>query len=345
MPAPSVPELRRTLNRQVLKAHAAKVITVFQSWDLDGDGAISKREFRRAVQPLLNLPAGPEALDELFDLFDIDGSGCIGLKQIHDVLRRGQAMEPPPELLQTTVAAPRESRAQVRYELRKMERDGRKNGVRAPRARPWEGINPQVEYDGGVPVQVPVEEQISRALRKQGAHVVEMFRIWDEDGDGEVSRDEFRKAMPVLGVHASRQDVNACFDRWDPDGSGALSLRELDLSVDSAALPLSLPHASVSIQLDRWGRGGRLARRGAWGGEGEPLGRASRERPGGRVDSFQPPKAPFSAPAFPQAPHSPVPALPAPSCTLRRAVCCHASPRGTHPRCDVTRLRNRREVG
>ena len=228
MPAPSVPELRRTLNRQVLKAHAAKVIAVFQSWDLDGDGAISKREFRRAVQPLLNLPAGPEALDELFDLFDIDGSGCIGLKQIHDVLRRGQAMELPPELMQTREVAPRESRAQVRYELRKMERDGRKNGVvLRRRARPWEGLDMQVEYNDGVPVQVPVEEQISRALRQQGAHVVEMFKMWDEDGDGEVSRDEFRKAMPVLGVHASRQDVNACFDRWDPDGSGALSLREL----------------------------------------------------------------------------------------------------------------------
>ena len=210
MPAPSVSELRRTLNRQVLKAHAAKVIAVFQSWDLDGDGAISKREFRRAVQPLLNLPAGPEALDELFDLFDNDGSGCIGLKQIHEVLRRGQPLGPPPELLQARVAAPRESRAQVRYELRKMERDGRKNGVRS-RARPWEGIKPQLEYDGGVPVQVPVEEQISRALRKQGAHVVEMFRMWDEDGDGEVSRDEFRKAMPVLGVHASRRaHAHAC---------------------------------------------------------------------------------------------------------------------------------------
>ena len=227
-----VAELRRTLNRQVLKAHAAKVIAVFQSWDLDGDGAISKREFRRAVQPLLNLPAGPEALDELFDLFDSDGSGCIGLKQIHEVLRRGQAMEPPPELLQARVAAPRESRAQVRYELRTMERDGRKNGVRS-RARPWEGINEVVEYDGGVPVQVPVEEQISRALRSQSAHVVEMFRMWDEDGDGEVSRDEFRKAMPVLGVHASRQHVDACFDRWDPDGSGALTLKELADALDA----------------------------------------------------------------------------------------------------------------
>jgi Ca2+-binding EF-hand superfamily protein len=114
MPAPSVSELRRTLNRQVLKAHAAKVIAVFQSWELDGDGAISKREFRRAVQPLLNLPAGPEALDELFDLFDNDGSGCVGLKQIHEVLRRGPPLGPPPELLQPRVAAPRESRAQVR---------------------------------------------------------------------------------------------------------------------------------------------------------------------------------------------------------------------------------------
>ena len=265
MPAPSVPELRRTLNRQVLKAHAAKVITVFQSWDLDGDGAISKREFRRAVQPLLNLPAGPEALDELFDLFDSDGSGCIGLKQIHDVLRRGQAMEPPPELLQSTVAAPRESRAQVRYELRKMERDGRKNGVRAPRARPWEGINPQVEYDGGVPVQVPVEEQISRALRKQGAHVVEMFRIWDEDGDGEVSRDEFRKAMPVLGVHASRHahaHAHAHARTWHARAHAHAHAHALPCPCTARRMHAYAPQRSCST----WTRAGNMSTRVSTGG-------------------------------------------------------------------------------
>ena len=86
MPTPA--DLQRTLAKQMLKANAAKVIDVFQTWDVDGSGTISKKEFRQAVQPLLGLPAGPEVLDELFDMFDDDRLGEITLKELNNVLRR-----------------------------------------------------------------------------------------------------------------------------------------------------------------------------------------------------------------------------------------------------------------
>ena len=40
-----------------------------------------------------------------------------------------------------------------------------------------------------------------------------------------VSRKEFHKAMPVLGVDLPKRDIDDLFDDWDPDGSGAALLR------------------------------------------------------------------------------------------------------------------------
>ena len=52
----------------------------------------------------------------------------------------------------------------------------------------------------------PISEQLAVALRQNSTRVIDLFREWDTDGDGEVSRAEFHKAMPALGleVGASR---------------------------------------------------------------------------------------------------------------------------------------------
>ena len=70
--------------------------------------------------------------------------------------------------------------------------------------------------------------QLRDALSKNAVRVIDLFREWDSDGSGTVSKKEFAKAMPELGFDASEQDVSALFDSMDPDGSGALSLDELN---------------------------------------------------------------------------------------------------------------------
>ena len=57
---------------------------------------------------------------------------------------------------------------------------------------------------------------------------------WDENGDGEVSRAEFQKAMPALGLEVPKKDINDLFDSWDKDGGGALGLRELQKILSSS---------------------------------------------------------------------------------------------------------------
>ena len=65
-------------------------------------------------------------------------------------------------------------------------------------------------------------------LTTNAVRVIDLFREWDEDASGSVSKKEFRRAMPLLGLQAAEHEVDALFDSWDPDGSGELDLNELN---------------------------------------------------------------------------------------------------------------------
>jgi len=87
-----------------------------------------------------------------------------------------------------------------------------------------------------------ITEQIAGALRSQSSRVLDLFREWDTDGDGEVSRKEFRKAMPELGLNVDLKEIDALFDMWDADGGGSLEFKELTkiLRTSTSTRPASL---------------------------------------------------------------------------------------------------------
>lgn len=66
-------------------------------------------------------------------------------------------------------------------------------------------------------------------LTKQASRVIDLFKKWDNNGDGQISRAEFVKAMPMLGMQDCLPiEINALFSAFDPDGSGEISFRELN---------------------------------------------------------------------------------------------------------------------
>ena len=74
---------------------------------------------------------------------------------------------------------------------------------------------------------VSIEEQIARALQNRMTRVMDLFKAWDESGDGQISPKEFRRAMSSIGVRASKEELNSVFASWDPDGNGSIEFDEM----------------------------------------------------------------------------------------------------------------------
>ena len=71
-----------------IKKSAVRVIDLFQEWDLDRDGTISKKEFRRGLQST-SISATPADIDALFAKWDSDGSGALDYNELNRALRHG----------------------------------------------------------------------------------------------------------------------------------------------------------------------------------------------------------------------------------------------------------------
>ena len=194
--------------RDALTAQASRVIDLFSEWDDDGDGLVSKLEFRKAM-PMIGLQVSRRDAERLFDSFDPDGSGCIDYRELHKLLRRQDA--PLRKALQAGGAGEIKTSSSNARRLRQQKSGG--------------GMLRGVDIDEES--SVPVAEQLSGHLSKHAVRVIDLFREWDDDGDGVVNRAEFRKAMPMLGLEVSREAVLALFDSWDPDHSGTLTISEL----------------------------------------------------------------------------------------------------------------------
>ena len=66
---------------EALKKNGGRVLDLFNDWDKDRDGKVSKVEFRKAVA-LVGFKARISSIDAVFDMFDPDNSGTIELKEL-----------------------------------------------------------------------------------------------------------------------------------------------------------------------------------------------------------------------------------------------------------------------
>ena len=54
-------------------------------------------------------------------------------------------------------------------------------------------------------------QQLATALRKNSARVLDLFRSWDADGDGQVTKAEFSKGLTKLKMQVEPADIDALF--------------------------------------------------------------------------------------------------------------------------------------
>ena len=198
--------------RDALSRSAQRVIDLFRKWDEDGNGTISKKEFRRAVRALgFDFFANAGEIDMVFDDFDMDGNGTLDYKELNKKLRQGASVQLD-ESLKPGAAGKITTTSQNKHKLRK----GRSKGRALP-----DTVKLRASANASV------QDQLVKALQQNSVRVIDLFREWDEDADGLVDKKEFRKAIAALGYDAPSADINAVFAAFDEDGSGKIEYGEL----------------------------------------------------------------------------------------------------------------------
>ena len=233
--------------REALSRSATRVIDLFRLWDEDGSGTIERKEFRRAIRALgFDFFANNAEIDLVFDDFDIDGSGELEYKELNTMLRQGQSVRLDDELLNGAAGA-------IVTEAKNVHR------LRKQRSRAVRSVLPSTVILHADRSR-SVIEQLRDIVKDNWIRVIDLFRSWDEDGDGLIDRGEFRKAIAALGFEASREHIDAVFAPFDIDGSGKIEYSELrallhrtDPTLDASFRPGAAGEIELSARRKRTG--------------------------------------------------------------------------------------------
>ena len=166
-------------------------------------------------------------IDSVFDSLDEDGSGFIDYKELNrgGLKRHGRQH-------------PVERRAQLLPQASEAATGADANGGN-------EGGGDALQGDGGAE-QLPAAEEdrspeallqkrLRDGLQKHASRIIDLFDEWDENGDGLVTPSEFMRALPLLGLSVDKQTCDRLFQTFDPDGSGEITLIELQASLKAMA--------------------------------------------------------------------------------------------------------------
>ena len=79
---------------EILKSHSVKLIQLFREWDRDGNGALDRKEFHRAIGCLGAFFCTKVDIDALFDLIDASGDGHIDFGEMKRALNAWSSGRP-----------------------------------------------------------------------------------------------------------------------------------------------------------------------------------------------------------------------------------------------------------
>jgi len=208
------------LLRRALATHVKRVMKLFEEWDEDGDGTVSKAEFRLAMRSLTaqwGLRVSREDIECLFDSLDDSGDGLISYSELKEMVREERA-------------------------LLKAEREGGADGKQKKRVHTGaDKQKPSVIKSLVVPVGGKLLDALREALERSGRRAIDLFRDWDADGTGMLSRDEFRVALSKLGIQppaVALADIDALFTAMDKDGNGHIEASDMSRALRRSTEPL-----------------------------------------------------------------------------------------------------------
>uniref|UniRef100_A0A7S3GLC1 EF-hand domain-containing protein n=1 Tax=Palpitomonas bilix TaxID=652834 RepID=A0A7S3GLC1_9EUKA len=233
--------------RAMIAEVGIEVKDIFEMFDKDKNGTLSIAEFKNAIQQM-NLPLEKRHIVELYRSIDVNEAGGISYTEFCDKLLPENWQE---EILHTI------KKTIDRYGMSLKEAfvalaDGKRH-IPVPRFRQIlhemkTGLSPyhvnvlvkKIDADQNDYVSVDefldmflhdewkrdVVEAFRKRMAEKGSSALEVFASFDVDGNGTISRDEFRAAMDRLGIDLSHRHYDTLMEDVDKDGDGVISYDE-----------------------------------------------------------------------------------------------------------------------
>jgi Ca2+-binding EF-hand superfamily protein len=190
-----------------------------REWDPNGDGKISKMEFRQDIRKLLGMETDVREIDALFESLDADSGGSLDASELKLALST---------LQECAVRAERDGVAQ-------RERAAAYRDLSAEASRVAEATRLAEEHARKLEAATNKSPgaQLGSIMTEKGIRAADVVAKWDRSGDGEIDKKEFRREVVALGVEATPSEIDALFESLDGDGGGSLDLKELRVALKS----------------------------------------------------------------------------------------------------------------
>ena len=239
--------------QQALSLNAVHILTLFNTWDEDGDGLMSKPEFETGLRTLgLDVPSS--TINELFSSWDQDGSGTLSMKELATVMNSSSILKP----VRQTAGRHSARRLWVvaAFPCRRMLLSCLLS-CESIRPRRWIDTAPPPAPHAHPPLQLshvdldespgapPIPEQLKCALAMNAVKIISLFTSWDEDENGLIDAQEFETGLRALGLDVPAMAIQGLFQQWDSDESGTVSLKELAVTLNSSAIIKPLSHVDL----------------------------------------------------------------------------------------------------
>jgi len=240
---------------------------MFKNWDESGDGTFDEAELAELMRALGGMTLSVAETKKLFNSFDQDASGHISFKELNAKLREEVPIEKLMNALAGMNAedgtlhdffAAVDNNGDGLLDIHEFEGVLKSLGVALPNEHALKGLFDMLDQDGSGSITMKelqlslrwvrsceqcqklraeaytfdgilsIQQQIRRALAANAVRVMDLFREWDENNDGFLSADEFQKAMPLLGIHAAKAEIDELFHSMDGDNDGIVTFKEFN---------------------------------------------------------------------------------------------------------------------
>jgi len=168
---------------------------IFSSFDTDGNGVLDCKEMLIACQQL-DLDVTEEQLNVVWPMLDADGSGEVDIEEFFAIITHHDVQLESEKKVMTTNQ--RRKRIQERTDM----------------------ANYFIEVSNNI--RIPVVAH----MRETKQSSTDFFRIIDEDGSGDIDKEELLHLLVRLKISVTMNELHLAFAAMDADEDGGISEKE-----------------------------------------------------------------------------------------------------------------------